>query len=399
MNELRAEWHQESQAILKWWATHMVDVEEGGFYGFRDAKGKLNAEADKSIILNSRILWTFSEAALYFGEDVYKEVAERAYHYLLANFIDQDHGGVFWMLTYRGEAIDDKKQVYAQAFTIYALSTYYLLTKDASSLELALGLFELLEIHSMDSENGGYLEAFSREWRLLEDLRLSEKDQNETKTMNTHLHVLEAYSTLWKALKESGLDTVEKDQVKRALEKLILLFQEKFINEEGHLHLFFDEYWELKSRVVSFGHDIEAAWLLWEAAENLEDHELLIRLKPDVLKLIHATEARGVAEDGSIWNEVHENGSLDANRHWWPQAEGMVGFYLGYQLTGERKYLEKVKALWEFIQQYHIDQEGGEWHWMLNDKLEPVLSEYKAGPWKAPYHNVRALIELLRRSA
>ena len=377
----------------------MVDVEEGGFYGFRDAKGKLNAEADKSIILNSRILWTFSEAALYFGDDVYKETAERAYHYLLTNFIDQDHGGVFWMLTYRGEVIDDKKQVYAQAFTIYALSTYYLLTKDASSLELALGLFELLEIHSMDSENGGYLEAFSREWRLLEDLRLSEKDQNETKTMNTHLHVLEAYSTLWKALKESGLDTVEKDQVKRALEKLILLFQEKFINEEGHLHLFFDEYWELKSRVVSFGHDIEAAWLLWEAAENLEDHDFLNTLKPDVLKLIHATETRGIAEDGSIWNEVHENGSLDANRHWWPQAEGMVGFYLGYQLTGESKYLEKVKALWKFIQQYHIDQEGGEWHWMLNDKLEPVLSEYKAGPWKAPYHNVRALIELLRRSA
>lgn len=399
MNDLRADWHFESQAILSWWMRHMEDTEHGGFYGYRDGKGKLRAQADKGIIMHSRILWTLAEAGLHFKEEVYLEAAQRAYHYLLTHFVDQEYGGVYWMLTYRGEVLSDKKQVYAQAFSLYALSSYYILTKEESSLEMALGIFDLLERHSLDPEHGGYLEAFSREWNLLADVRLSEKDQNEAKTMNTHLHLLEAYAALFKALSISNSHYEEKADVRQALSNLIHLFQSRFINEDGNLYLFFDEHWNLKSQVISFGHDIEAAWLLWEAAEYLQEGELSRNLKPDVLNMIAATHQKGFAEDGSLWNEQHADGSIDKQRHWWPQVEAMVGCYLGYQLTGEEAYLQRVKGLWRFIQKYQIDPVGGEWHWLVDENLKPDLSIYKAGPWKAPYHNVRALLELLRRTA
>lgn len=383
--EIEKEFHQ----LLNWWIGNMVDEESGGFYGRIDGHNQLHPKADKAIILNSRILWTFSAAANFSPTESYKATAKRAYDYLIQHFWDTEAGGVYWMLDYQGKAIQTKKQIYAQAFAIYAFSEYYQLTREEEALEKAIFLFELIEKYSFDQKENGYFEAYSQNWELLEDLRLSEKDANEAKTMNTHLHILEAYTNLYKVHKAPNLQ--------RQLTNLIQLFSDKFITlPNPHLHLFFDEHWNLKSHEISFGHDIEASWLLVEAAEVLGDVNLLDKTKALALKIAEATLKEGIANDGSLLNEAAPNGITDDDRHWWPQAEAIVGFLNAYQISNDNIYLDTSFNLWNFIKEYMLDHDNDEWHWMVNNKGLPNYQEDKAGPWKAPYHNGRMCLEVLK---
>lgn len=391
IKQFNSEVAEELIRLMDWWAQKMPDPVHGGFYGRIDSFGKLHPKADKAIILNSRILWSFSAAGNLMPTEEYRQMADRAFVYTCRHFMDEQAGGVYWMLDYTGKVVEARKQVYAQAFTIYAFAEYYAYTKNEQALSAALGLFELLEKHSLDASNEGYFEAFNRNWKPIADLRLSDKDANEAKTMNTHLHILEAYTTLFRVSKN--------ERVGAALKRLVQCFLDRFIDANtGHLHLFFDEKWGLKSSIVSYGHDIEASWLLIEAVELLDDPCLLKQAESRALNLAKATLSEGVDEDGGIFNEIHENGKLDKDKHWWPQAEAVIGFWNAWQLSKEAAYQQAAWNTWRFIKQSIIDEDHGEWHWGRRADQRIMDQEDKAGPWKAPYHNSRMCIEMIKRT-
>ncbi|MEQ8581498.1 MAG: AGE family epimerase/isomerase [Marinoscillum sp.] len=376
-----------SENVLGFWQRRMVDDEQGGFYGRIDGHGQLHPQADKAIILNTRILWTFSAAFQLTRDPLHKQMADRAYRYILDHFMDQEAGGVYWTVDYTGKVVSDKKQVYAQAFAIYAFSEYYKIAPQSQALKHAVTLYNLLETHSLDKKDNGYLEAFDRQWGELSDVRLSDKDMNATKTMNTHLHVLEAYTNLLMVWDDSGL--------RERLKNLIELMSTRFISASDHFNLFFNNQWELQSHEISFGHDIEGSWLLCEAAEVHGEAALITSTKALAIRMTGAS-LEGMDEDGGLMNEAGPEGLTDTDKHWWPQAEALVGLVNAWQITADERYLTQADKTWSFIKARLIDPKG-EWHWRVTRAGQVILDEDKAGPWKCPYHNGRALLELRKR--
>ncbi len=389
--QLRQELKEElTHNILPFWMNKMVDNKQGGFYGQITGKDQLISDAPKGGILNARILWSFSSAAIHLNNPLYIEYAQRAKDYIFKYFFDPTNGGTYWMLNADGTPADTKKQIYSQAFFIYALVEYYRFTGEKESLDKAIELFNLIEKYSFDKDQNGYFEAYSSDWKLLEDLRLSDKDENEKKTMNTHLHILEAYTNLYRVYDDPLLE--------KQLRNLIEIFIHKIINKNTHhLDLFFDENWECKSTLFSYGHDIEAAWLLDEAATVLGDIDLLKKVQSVSLKIADAA-AEGLIGNGGILNEKNfDTGHIDMNCDWWPQAESMVGFYNAYELSKHDHYAEKVLNAWEFVKEFIIDKTNGEWHWAVSSTGEIDYYGDKAGFWKCPYHNSRMCLELIDR--
>ena len=340
--------------------------------------------------MNARILWTFSSACRVLETNEYLTYATLAKDYLLKYFFDKEFGGVYWMVDCKRTMVDGKKQIYAQAFAMYGLAEYYRVTKDEESLKKAIDLYKLIEKYSYDPKMEGYFEAFSREWDTIGDLRLSDKDANEAKTMNTHLHVLEAYTNLYRVWKDDGL--------KLQLEKLIRIFIEKIVNPRTwNLNMFLDENWNDKTDQVSYGHNIEASWLLYEAAHVLSIDTLTKKVKDISIKIADVT-FEGLRPDGSlVYERSFTNGHIDTDRHWWPQAETIVGYVNAFELTGNHDYLDKGMAAWKFISEHLIDRKGGEWYWSVNERMQPNLKDDKAGFWKCPYHNGRMCLEIIER--
>jgi len=376
--------------ILPFWMTKAVDLEHGGFAGQIDGYGNVIKDADKGGILNARILWTFSAAFNRLKNKEYLAMAERSKEYANCYFFDKKYEGTYWKITFDGKPSDTKKQIYSQAFFIYALAEYYRSTNDKSSLEKAISLYHLIENKSFDRKLNGYLEAFSRDWKLLEDLRLSDKDANEKKTTNTHLHVLEAYTNLYQVWQDPELA--------QKLRNLVNLFLDKIIDPVSHhLLLFFDENWNSKSSLISYGHDIEASWLIYEAAAVLHDPALMNKAGLVCIDLAKAS-LEGLQPDGSMMYEKDDAEDIyDPDRHWWPQAEAVVGLLNLYQLSGDDLYLQKAIKCWEYIENNLIDHQNGEWYWSIRDG-KPNLNEDKAGFWKCPYHNARACLEVMKRA-
>ena len=384
------ELNQELDNILSFWKNFTIDEVNGGFVGKIDHNNHIDEIAPKGSVLNARILWTFSASYNLKKEPGCLLLADRAFEYIKDHFIDQEFGGVYWMLDAKGKPLDTKKQVYAVAFTIYALSEYFIASKVEQSKNLAISLYTDLLAHSYDQQNGGYFEAFSRDWKALEDLRLSNKDANEKKTMNTHLHVLEAFTTLYRIWPD--------EQLKNNIIGLIDNFTSHILNKEtGNLILFLDENWNKKSDIISYGHDIEAAWLLLEAAEALHDQKLIDEIK--ILALQMSTISKnGIDTDGSLWYEFDpSNHHFVKEKHWWVQAEAMVGFFNAWQISGDESFLQISLNNWAFVKSNIIDHQNGEWFWGITETGEIMNSEDKVGPWKCPYHNSRACIELIRR--
>lgn len=376
--------------ILPFWMQKMKDTENGGFYGRIDGNDRVVADAPKGGILNARILWTFSAAYNSLFDAKYLETATRAKEYIFEHFFDTEYGGTYWSLDYSGKPLDTKKQIYSQAFFIYALSEYYLASGDGKCREAAIMLFSLIEKYSFDSEQNGYFEAYSRDWQLLEDLRLSQKDANEKKTMNTHLHILEAYTNLYRIWKDETLAG--------QLRNLVNLFADKIIDPKTfHLNLFFDENWVCKSSITSYGHDIESSWLLYEAALELHDPALTEKVKQICIKIVEASK-QGLHPDGSlIYEKDNATGHTDFERHWWPQAEAVVGFYNAFELTGNSTYLLNVTESLDFIQSNLVDTVNGEWYWSIKPDGTVNRDDDKAGFWKCPYHNGRMCFEIMKR--
>lgn len=387
---LQQEFRAELIAIADWWVANTIDQQQGGFYGEVGADNLPAPAASKGIILNARILWFFSETAQQLDAPVYRECAARAYNYLVAHFFDAQNGGVYWELNAAGEPINTKKQVYAQAFTIYALCAYFQLTSDAQALARALECFNLIEQHAVDAVNEGYLEAFTRDWGVMEDLRLSEKDLNYPKSQNTHLHILEAYTTLYQAHPTP--------EIQAALKYNIEMFDKYMIDKHTHhLRMFMDLQWQDFSPGYTYGHDIEASWLIAKALESLGDEAYTRALTPTLIRIAETTLQEGVGEVGQVLDSYDfAAATLNCATVWWVQAEALVGFLFAYTATGELKYFSAAEAVWEFIKQYQIDNEAGEWLWFSRLDAASESPHYKVGFWKCPYHNGRAMMEAIR---
>ncbi|MGD0201610.1 MAG: AGE family epimerase/isomerase [Bryobacteraceae bacterium] len=383
--------------ILPFWMRHTVDRQNGGFYGTIGCDLKVDKESPRAAVINTRILWTFS-AACRLGDARYREIADWAYDYIVQKFWDEAYGGIYWMLDWKGNPISDRKQIYAQAFAVYAMAEYFRATGKAESLERAKQLYRLIEEKSHEPVYGGYVEACSRDWGALEDLRLSEKDLNSPKSMNTHLHLMEAYTNLLRVWKDPELQASQRALLQVTMDRII-------DGATGHFKMFFDNRWNSLSDHVSFGHDIEGSWLLVEAAEVLGDRALLDRARKLSIRMAQAVYEEGLDKDGSLFYEANSKGALiDPNKHWWAQAEAVVGFYNAYQLSGQERFLKQAYRAWEYIEARVVDKVHGEWH----AKLSPEGTAYTekddpdaclVGPWKCPYHNSRVCFEMMERLA
>ncbi len=392
--------------ILPFWIDRMQDNEHGGFYGRIDGNNVLHADADKGAILNARILWAFSAAWRVLQKAEYLEMAHRAKRFFIDHFIDREYGGVYWSLDYKGQPKDTKKQFYAIGFAIYGLSEYARATSDREALEQAIALYHCIEEHALDHVYNGYIEATTRNWQPIEDMRLSEIDANYPKSQNTHLHILEPYTNLYRVWPSKELE--------QSLRNIITVFTNNILNPETyHLDLFFNMDWtRCPGQMESYGHDIECSWLLHEAAQVLGDRELLGKVEPIVKKvarsLTPSPSPRGkgslyLSENGFCFEQPEVTTPLSTRRGaggeaiWWVQAEAVVGFINIYQHFHDESALEKALRCWQYIKDNLIDRENGEWYWSRHPDGSLNTIDDKAGFWKCPYHNSRMCIEIMER--
>ena len=399
------------QNILPYWDKYSKDEKNTGFFGKIDNDNVQDAECQRSIVMTSRFLWTYSAVARFTKDAKYFEMADFAYKVIIEKYFDKENDGVYWSIMPDGTPKVDKKQIYGEAFCCYGLSEYAAavqeLKKDeelaATAMNKALDIYNLLENHALDKENGGYIEACAKDWSQTNDMILSPKDMNCPKSMNTNLHVMEAYTNLYRTLPVVFADSKSiQSEVGQSLANLITVTQEKIVQKNAHLGMFFDMDWNLLADEISYGHDIEASWLLWEAACELKDEELKEQIRDDVIKMAEVALDEGFdKENGCLENFLlHSttNPKRDRTRVWWNQAEAMNGFYNAWQMTGQQKYQEACIQQWNWIQNHQVDKTNGEWWSALDQNGTPILAEDKGGNWKTSYHNGRTCLELLRRS-
>lgn len=376
--------------ILPFWLRYSVDNQRGGFYGQIANDLKIDPLANKGLILNARILWTFSRAHQVYGDEPYLRTAQRAYEYLLQHFWDRDFGGVYWMVDCNGRPVETTKRIYGQAFTVYALAEYASACSHKGALQNAIALHRLIEEASHDSANCGYFETYERDWTMAAEQRLSEVDMDEKKSMNTHLHMLEAYANLLRHWH---------DPVLRArLSELLQIFLGRIIDRNTHhFRMFFDELWHDRSNRVSFGHDIEGSWLICEAAEVLNHPDILEEARSEAVQMAQAVYQQALDRDGGLLYEGCGNEIIDSDKHWWPQAEAVVGFLNAYELSGSVHFLRAVERTWSFIANCIVDRKFGEWYRKVSRDGVPSNDKPKVDAWKCPYHNSRCCFELMER--
>lgn len=404
------ELNQELKDILAYWQRYAPDPTNGGFYGAVGYDNQPKPNAAKGVVLNSRILWTFSAAALHTQhDDQYLPTAKRAFDYLDTHFRDRQHGGVYWMVDAKGQVgpvrrsddpgTDDSKQLYGQAFAVYGLSEYYRATRHKPALEFAQEIYRAMVKHAYDPKLGGYTEAFARDWTEAKAYAIARKENGESKTMNTHLHILEAFVSLLRVWPVAELKT----QVRG----LINNFLTHIIDSKTHrLVLFQGNNWEPRRTGISYGHDIEASWLLLEAAEVLHEADLIAKVRKESVLMARATLS-GLDPDGGMNYEYEgpdqnlpkqnpANGHWNRERSWWVMAEAMVGYLNAYQLTKDKAYLTHAANSWDFTKKHLLDTKNGEWFLGVTETGK-VLGTEKISPWKCPYHNGRACIEAMER--
>ena len=375
--------------ILPFWVERTPDPINGGFYGSLSNDLKVDNDSPRSAILYGRILWTFALAFEKYGRPKYLAIARRAYEYIKEHFWDNQYGGVYWSVNVEGKPLDSRKHTYAQAFCIYGLSEYHRVTGDVEALELACKIFELLDTYAHDPVHGGYIEGCGNDWVSSTDPRLSQLEPVCDKSMNTLLHTMEAYTNLLRVWDEPRLRT--------HLSELIVIFLDHIIDPQtNHLRLFFNKDWGWdKVEPFSYGHDIEVSWLIVEAAEVLGDPALLERAKENAVKIANAVYSEALQPNGILFPESAGHRGRDMVS--WVQAEGLVGFYNAYQISGNEKFRTAAEHIWEAIDQKFIDRQHGDWFKNLNPQGTPYPDLPKMGPWECPYHHSRACFEMIRR--
>ncbi len=415
--------------ILPYWEKNSRDTNPAteGFFGSIDSQGHSNPAAPRSIVMTSRFLWTYSAAARQFKNPALLDMADFAYRTIVNKYWDSRNGGVYWSVKPDGTPDVSKKQIYGEAFCCYGLCEYAaalqeLRTPNApfknlktsansdlppslpeEAMNLALDIFNLLESNALDPNAGGYVEARARDWSQTDDMILSPKDMNCAKSMNTNLHVMEAYTNLYRTLPVVFPDAkAVRAEVGDTLASLVRVSVDKILQPNAHLGMFFDMEWKLLADEISYGHDIEASWLLWEAACELEDEELKSEIKDTVIRVAEVALDEGFDHENGCMENFLRSGPegmiRDRTRVWWNQAEAMNGFYNAWEMTGEKKFADACLVQWNWILNHQIDKKGGEWWNALDEEGQPVLKEDKGGNWKTSYHNGRTCLELLRRS-
>lgn len=371
--------------IFFWKKLH--DPEFGGFYGYLSQDLVLDKEAEKGCILNSRILWFFSEAAMLLGREDLRREADHAYAFLISHCLDRENGGVYWSLHYNGAPTDTTKHTYNQGFAIYALSAYYRLTGKEEAKQAAFAIFRLIEQNCRDEE--GYLEAFTRDWQPESNEKLSENGVLADKTMNTLLHIFEGYAGLYQATRD--------EEVGRAMRRALDIYAKKIYNPALRRQLvFFDAHYNSIIDLYSYGHDIESSWLIDWGTSLLGDTALTKKIAA-----IDAEMAKAIYETAysrhSLANEC-DRGKVDTTRVWWVQAEAVLGFVNLWQKCGEEIYKDAAADILGYIQEKVIDKRpGSEWFWCLDANGDPIPGKPIVEPWKCPYHNGRMCMELIRR--
>lgn len=370
--------------ILPFWLK--LKDPRGGFYGEVSADGSVFYDAPRGVILNARLIWSFAAAYGALQKTEYLVAAVHARDWFLDHFCDHKNGGVYWSVTAQGERLDAKKQLYAQGFAIYALSELYRVSGDEEALKNAINLYRVVETYFKDAVNGGYIEALGRDFSPLEDMSLSAHDINAEKTMNSHLHILEAYSNLYQVWPDEGL--------KAALEALLEVMGTRIMGPDGHLQLYFKKDWTVLPGAVSYGHDIETSWLLLEAAFALRDADLVNRVRPWAARIGQAGN-EGLLPDGSLRYEKHPDGRFDDSRQWWVQAETVVGNLWLWKYHADAAAWERARGAWTYIREHLVDTLSGDWWWAILPDGSRDVSQPKAGFWKCPYHNTRMCLQVL----
>ena len=373
-----------TSCILPYWLK--LKDPRGGFYGEVTSDGTVLYDAPRGVILNARLIWSFAAAYAALKDTQYLVAAVHARDWFLEHFCDHRYGGVYWSVTPEGERLDDKKQLYAQGFAIYGLSELYKVTRDDEVLKNAVNLFQVVETHFADRENGGYMEALSRDFSPLEDMSLSAHDINADKTMNSHLHILEAYANLYQVWPDEGL--------KAAVERLLDIIGHKVMAPEGHLQLYFRRDWSVMPGGVSYGHDIETSWLALECAFALKDLDVVNKVRPWALRMGKAGN-EGLLADGSLRYEKLLDGSYDDSRQWWVQAETVVGNLWLWKYHSDEGGADRAVRAWDYIREHLVDGKDGEWWWAVLPDGSLDKAQPKAGFWKCPYHNTRMCLQVL----
>ena len=373
-----------TSCILPYWLK--LKDPRGGFYGEVAPDGTILYDAPRGVILNARIIWSFAAAYQALPETPYLVAAVHARDYFLEHFCDHKYGGVYWSVDAAGERLDTKKQLYAQGFAIYGLSELYKVTGDDEVLKNAINLYRVVETYFADKENGGYIEALARDFSPLEDMSLSAHDINADKTMNSHLHVLEAYANLYQVWPD--------EELKEAVQKLLDLVGTRIMGADGHLQLYFRKDWSVMPGGVSYGHDIETSWLALECADALKDIDVVNRVRPWALSMGKAGN-EGLLQDGSMRYEKLLDGKYDDSRQWWVQAETVVGNLWLWKYHADPQGADRALAAWNYIRENLVDEKDGEWWWAVLEDGSRDLSQPKVGFWKCPYHNTRMCLQVL----
>jgi mannobiose 2-epimerase len=387
---LRDEVHSDlTENILPYWSGKMTDTINGGFFGRADWQDKVYHDAERGGVVNSRILWTFSSAFRILKDSSYLKTASHARDYILSHFIDREYGGAYRSVRSDGEPADIRKQIYIESFFIYGLSEYFRATGDTVALGEAKKIYEFVEKYGYDTVYNGYYEVFTREWTRSRDRLIGEKSDLVEKTMNTHLHLLESYTSLYRVWPDKILE--------RRLRNLVSIFEDHIIDKTTfHLIPFMERDWKKASNSDSYGHDIEASWLLCEAAGLLGDTSLIKRINKLSIKIADAA-AEGLFADGSMATEKDlTTGEVTRKRSWWEQSETVVGYLNAYELTGNPQYLDKAINCRNYINKYFVDHNNGGWFSYVSEKGVPDIGD-KAGFWICPYHNGRMCLEVMAR--
>ena len=363
------------------WA-ELQDKERGGYYGEVDSAFNVHKDAVKGCILNSRILWFFSHAD-DFDDKNRLEHAKQAFDFLVNAFYDREYGGVYWSVTADGKPCDDMKHTYNIAFAIYALSAYYEASQEPEALSLARQLMQVIEEKCRDE--AGYLEAFSRDFGPHSNEHLSENGVMATRTMNTLLHVMEAYTELHRV--------APSDATRDRLREILQIFRDRIYNPElQRLEVFFDRDYNSLIDLHSYGHDIEASWLIDRTVEVLcaEGTEYDLSEITEVLR----KKIYEVAFDGHSVPAECCKGEVLETRVWWVQCEAVVGFFRGYLKTGNKDYANAAAKIYWYTYHTMISMNPFGWYPEILEGGVPDMSKNIADAWTCPYHSGRMYYEL-----